>query len=383
MTARSLAYDVLVRCERDGAYANLTLRHALDASGLADRDRAFATELVYGTLRMARACDFLVDRFLEREVTPDVRAVLRLGAYQLVFAEVAPHAAVSATVDVAPRRVQGLVNAVLRRVASHPVDPGAGPHAGGWPDEATRLSYPDWIVAALVRDLGEADAHAALVAMNEPARTATRADGYVQDPASQRVVALVDAQAGELVLDLCAAPGGKATGMAASGARVVAVELHEARASLVCENATRTGTDQRVHVVAADGTAVPFRSGSFDRVLLDAPCTGLGSLRRRADARWRIEPDAVARLVALQRELLVAAAALVRPGGEVTYSVCTLLDAETVEQDAWAASALAELEPIAAPPGPWRPAGRGARLLPQDAGTDGMAVFRYRRRAAL
>lgn len=377
--ARAVALDVLVRCERQGAYANLALPAALERSNLDERDRAFATQLVYGTLRMARACDFLVDRFLVRDIEPEVRAVLRLGAFQLAFLGVAPHAAVSATVEVAPKRVRGLVNAVLRRVSDHPIDPDALPVDGGWPDLATRLSYPDWIVERLIEDLGPADAEAALEAMNEPARVHERADGYVQDPASQRVVALVDADEGEWILDLCAAPGGKATGLAASGAHVVAVDLHPQRVGLIAANAARTGTSPRVHPVAADGTRPAWRAGSFDRVLVDAPCSGIGSLRRRPDARWRIDAAGVDRLVALQRDLVTAAAHAVRPGGTLVVSVCTLLDAETVELDRWIASVHPELEALPAPEAPWRAAGRGARLLPQDDGTDGMAVFRYRR----
>lgn len=377
--ARAVALDVLVRCERHGAYANLALPAALERSNLDVRDRAFATQLVYGTLRMARACDFLVDRFLVRDIEPEVRAVLRLGAFQLAFLGVAPHAAVSETVEVAPKRARGLVNAVLRRVADHPVDPAALPADGGWPDLATRLSYPDWLVERLVADLGPADAEAALEAMNEPAQVHERSDGYVQDPASQRVAALVDADEGEWILDLCAAPGGKATGLAASGAHVVAVDLHPQRVGLITANAARTATTEWVHPVVADGTRPAWPEGSFDRVLVDAPCSGTGSLRRRPDARWRMDVAGVDRLVALQRELVTTAASSVRPGGTVVVSVCTLLDAETIELDRWIATAHPELEALPPPEVPWRAAGRGARLLPQDDGTDGMAVFRYRR----
>ncbi len=136
-TAREVAMDALARIEDEGAYANLVLPEVLSRTGLAERDRHFATELVYGTTRMRRACDLLVDRFLTSEVEPEVRRALRLGAYQLHFLAMAPHAAVGETVSVAPRRAQGLVNAVLRKVATHEVH---------WSDDATRLSYPDWVV---------------------------------------------------------------------------------------------------------------------------------------------------------------------------------------------------------------------------------------------
>jgi 16S rRNA (cytosine967-C5)-methyltransferase len=376
--ARRVALDALLRIDLDRGYANLVLPAMLADSALSDRDRAFVTELVYGTTRMGRACDWLVDRFLLREVEPEVRAALRLGAYQLAFLRVPSHAAVSATVAVVPPRARGVVNAVLRRVSEHPVDPDAGPDSGGWPDLATRLSYPDWIVRRLLADLGHDDTVAALGAMNEAAVVHERDDGYVQDTASQQVVELLGAGPGGRVLDLCAAPGGKATGVAGAGATVVAADSRRRRARLVTENAARLGLEGSVAVVVADGTRPPFAAGSFDHVLVDAPCSGLGSLRRRADARWRISEDAVERLARLQRHLVEAAVPLVRPGGVLVYSVCTLLDAETLALDTDLAASHPELIPLDVPGEPWRPLGRGARMLPQSDGSDGMALFRYR-----
>jgi 16S rRNA (cytosine967-C5)-methyltransferase len=355
-----------------GAYANLALPGALGRSRLSAPDCRFATDLVYGTTRMRRACDFLADRFLARPVEGRVRNALRLGAYQLVFAGVPPHAAVGETVEVAPRAARGLVNAVLHRVADHPTR---------WPDEATRLSVPDWVLDRLTADLGPERAVAGLAAMNEPATVAERADGYVQDPASQWVAAAVGATAGERVLDLCAAPGGKATALAGAGARVVAADLRERRAQLVRHNAERVGAAGRVAVAAADGTRPPWRAGAFDRALVDAPCSGLGTLRRRADLRWRVEPAAVERLAVLQRRLMAAAAELVRPGGTLVFSVCTLTTAESTGVDEWLAAERPELVPVEPPGEPWQPWGRGAMLLPQVAGTDGMCLFRYARRA--
>ena len=371
--ARRVAVDALVRID-EGAYANLVLPALLDRSGLDRRDRAFVTELVYGSTRMRRACDWLVDRLVERPLEPEVRAVLRLGAYQLAFLGTPPHASVSATVDVAPTRARGLVNAVLRRLAREP--------APSWPDPATRLSYPDWIVRRLAADLGVDAAEAALEQMNVAPPVTERADGYVQDEASQQVAAYVGATAGERAADLCSAPGGKATAMAGGGAAlVVAADLSVPRSGLVAENVDRLGLDN-VAVVVADAGAPPLRRGSLDRVLLDAPCTGLGVLRRRPDARWRVQPGDVDRLAALQRRLLDGAAGLVRPGGVLVYSVCTLTRTETVEVDDWLASAHPALEPVEPPGPPWEPAGRGARLLPQAAGTDGMFVVGLRRATA-
>ncbi|MFN8037944.1 MAG: transcription antitermination factor NusB [Acidimicrobiales bacterium] len=388
--ARRLAADAVVRIEAEGAYANLVLPALLERSDLEARDRGLVTELVYGTTRMRRACDWLVDRFLTTPPDDRARALLRLGAYQLAFLDTPAHAAVDATVGAAPKRVRGLVNAVLRRVADAPRD---------WPDDATRLSFPDWIVDRLTADLGADDALAALDAMNRSASVHTRADGYVQDPASTAVAAAVDVPAGALVVDVCAAPGGKATAIAGTGgtrgaagvevgagdlggvgARVVAADLRPSRVGLVAANADRLGCRDRLWPVVADGQHVPVRPGAADAVLVDAPCSGLGVLRRRPDARWRIAPGDVDRLADLQRRLLAEARTLVRPGGLLVYSVCTLTAAETVGIDEWLTSAMPELVAVPPPPAtdaaPWRPVGRGARLLPHDAGTDGMFLLR-------
>lgn len=372
---RALALRALTRIDEDGGYANLVLAAELGRTELDRRDRALVTALVNGTTRMRRACDHLVDRYLQREIDPEVRRILRLGAYQLVFMQVPPHAAVSATVSLAPRRVSGLINAVLRRVSEHPLDPG---DPAQWPDEATRLSYPDWIVERLTADLGGDDAPEALAAMNVPAPATTRDDGYVQDAASQAVVDVVGATPDELVVDLCAAPGGKATALAGDAKRVISLDHTSGRVGLIVANAASTETTARLDPIVADGRQPPLRPGSADAVLLDAPCSGLGSLRRRADARWRITAADVDGLAALQAELLVAAAALVRPGGRLVYSVCTLTEAETDSVARPFVSTMPEF--VADPPGaPWTPTGVGARLLPTMDGRDGMSCFRFRR----
>ena len=368
-SARGVALAALARID-GGAYANLVLPGLLDCSGLERRDRAFATDLVYGTTRMRRACDWLIDPHLRRPLEPEVRAALRLGAYQLAFAQVPPHAAVAATVEAAPARARGLVNAVLRRVAEHL--PPRWPAALG-----VRLSYPDWIVERLVADLGPEAAEAALDKMNEPPPVTERADGYVQDAGSQLVAAYTGAGPGELVIDLCAAPGGKATAMATAGARVIALDVRPHRATLVAGNARALGLDAVVPVVG-DGRRPPVRTGVADRVVVDAPCSGLGVLRRRPDARWRVEPGDVERLAMLQRGLVEAATALVRPGGLVVYSVCTLTRAETEDLDRWLARSRPDLAAVPPPGPPWEAVGRGARLLPQAAGTDGMYVLGFR-----
>ncbi|MEJ7585692.1 MAG: transcription antitermination factor NusB [Acidimicrobiales bacterium] len=367
---RTLAIDALVRIDRDGAYANLLLPSLLDRSGLDERDRGFVTTLVYGTTRMQRACDWLVDRFVMRPLDPPTRAALRLGAYQIAFLGTPAHAAVSATVAAVPRRTSGLVNAVLRRVAEAP---------RAYPDPAIGLSYPDWIVERLSADLGREAALAALAAMNEPGEVSRRDDGYVQDRGSQLVAEAIGAAPGDRIVDLCAAPGGKATALAGAGAFVVAIDRRPARAGLVSENATRLGLGDHLPVVVADGRRPPLAPACVDKVLVDAPCTGLGALRRRPDARWRIGPDAIDRLVDVQVDLLDAATALLRPGGELTYAVCTLTVAETLAVAEATGARHPDLMPLPGPEPPWEPWGTGARLLPQTTGTDGMVLFRWRR----
>jgi 16S rRNA (cytosine967-C5)-methyltransferase len=428
--AREVAIDALVRIE-DGAYANLVLPGALRRQDLDPRDRAFVTDLVYGTVRRRASVDFLVGLALDRplaDLDPPVRAALRLGTYQLVE-DVPAHAAVSETVDavaVRTRRARGLVNAVLRRVAR------LGPE-WPWPEGddveaiAIRSSHPEWVVERLIDDLGPSDAHAVLDADNDPpavtlrvnprrenvdalvtelratgaqvstgrfvpgavvvrgagdlARLPAVRDGRAspQDQASQAVVDILDPQPGERIVDLAAAPGGKASAIAerVPDGFVVAMDVNAGRLGLVGQAVERLQL-KGVGSVRADGRHPPLRPGSFDRVLVDAPCSGLGVLRRRPDARWRVQPESVAELAGLQRELLRAGAALVRLGGVVVFSVCTLTWEETRQVDAWATAELPELVALPPPAPPFRPWGRGGLLLPHVAGTDGMYVLALR-----
>lgn len=370
-TARGVALEALVAIEH-GARANAVVPDLLGAGGLDGRDRRLVTELVYGTCRMQRACDWLADRHVRGRTDTQVRAALRLGVYQLAYLRTPRHAAVSATVEEVTGPGRSMVNAVLRRVAD---EVEGGPIR--WPDPATELSYPDWIVARLAADLGPGPARAALETMNTAPEVTERPDGYIQDRASQMVAAHVGASAGELILDLCAAPGGKATALAGVDpppALVVAADLGITRAGVVAANARQLGAGNLATVVA-DGLAPPWRPDRFDRVLVDAPCSGLGVLRRRPDARWRRRPEDVPRLADLQRRLVEAAIPLVRPGGRLVYSVCTLTRAETAGIDMWLAAEYPELRPAPPPGDPWEPAGRGALLLPQTAGTDGMFML--------
>lgn len=362
-----------MRIERDGAYANLVLGPMLERSSLSTEDRSFTTMLVYGTTRMRRACDAMLDRFIA--VEPDVvtRQILRLGAFQIGFAQIPVHAAVSETVDLASSRSKGFVNAVLRKVATTPMV---------WSNDAVRLSYPDWILDRLAREMAPDEALAALERMNAPAPVSRRADGYVQDVSSQDVVHAVGARRDETVVDVCAGPGGKATGLAATGAQVVALDISAVRAHLIRSNALTTG--HSLAVAVADARHPPLVSGCADRVLVDAPCSGLGVLRRRADARWRITSSDIDQLAVLQAEILRAAADLVRPGGVLVYSVCTLTAQESIDHPVPRGFEIVDRagdDDLPELPVHWEEFGHGSRVLPHRIDSDGMILLRYRRTA--
>jgi 16S rRNA (cytosine967-C5)-methyltransferase len=428
-TPRQVAIEALVRVE-GGAYSNLLVPALLRGTRLDARDRAFTADLVYTTLREQRLADHVLVPHLRRDLATldaDVRAALRLGVTQLRLG-VPPHAAVRETVEALGRRNprgRGFVNAVLRATAADETG-WAGPAGDDPASLAIRTSHPDWLVERLVAELGAVDARAVLESDNRPPRLTLRpnprragaaglarelaaaggrvepaalvaeavpvagvgdpaslaavADGRAtpQDEASQAVVVELDPREGERVLEVAAAPGGKATAIAervGPDGFVAAVDVHEGRAGRIREAAHRLGL-ANVAVVVADGRALPWRQGRFDRVLLDAPCSGLGVLRRRAEARFRLAPDAPEALAARQRELAPAALASARPGGRFVYSVCTLTSVETTAIDDALATARPDCPALAPPGPPWRRAGRGALLLPSAAGTDGMFVLK-------
>ncbi|MFI5052725.1 MAG: 16S rRNA (cytosine(967)-C(5))-methyltransferase RsmB [Acidimicrobiia bacterium] len=430
-SARLAALDALVRID-DGAYAHIVVPAMLGRTRLDDRDRAFVTDLVYGTVRAQRRVDDLLARVVQRSLKrldAPVRAALRLGAYQLL-SDVPAHAAVGETVAAVVARsprARGFVNANLRALTR------LGPP---WPvssDLGVALSYPDWLVERLIDELGADTARDAMAAMNDPASVTLRPnprlttadaleaelrdagvhvergalvsdsllvrgigdpaklaavrDGRAtpQDQGSQAVVAVLAPLAGDRVGDLAAAPGGKATAIGervGDEGAVVALDIDAGRVRLVAGAATRLALDH-VFPVVGDAESPPFGGRSFDRVLLDAPCSGIGVLRRRPDARWQLREESIAELASLQKRLLAAAAALVRPGGVLVYSVCTMTAEETLAVDDWAMHHLVEFDPLPAPATPWRPHGRGALLLPQDAGTDGMYVLALHRPSAV
>ena len=404
--ARAAAFEVLLRVFEEGAYADRALRSV--GVKLDERDRALAQRLAYGAVQRVRTLDHAIETLGRRRVArldPPVRAALRLGAYQLGYVGGVPrYAAVNESVELVRaaglERAVAFTNAVLRRLAD-----GIASLVGALPEESAREaalkhSYPDWVAETWWRDLGGDDALELMRAQNEPAELVVRlvrgsiegtpdaevsgawhvdridesalAEGRVwpQSCGSQLVGLAVGAQNGERTLDLCAAPGGKATMLAGD---VVAVELNEGRARELEETARRLGA-ANVDVVVADGRALPPELTGFDRALVDAPCSGLGVLNQRPDLRWRGEP-----LPELQLELLRAAAERVRPGGTIVYSVCTInpneseavVEASGLEVDA----SLAEEWPH------FRHARRPEFLqtLPHVHGTAGFFVARLRR----
>jgi 16S rRNA (cytosine967-C5)-methyltransferase len=281
------------------------------------------------------------------------------------------------TVTLRPNPLRATVEALVAELAGgpqppppDPAEPGPSPPASGAGPGTASVER-----GALVRD-------ALLIrGAGDLARLPAVAEGRAtpQDQASQAVAAAVGARPGERILDMAAAPGGKTTALAEAmgdDGLVVAADINPGRAALVRQAADRLGL-RSVEVLAADGRQLPL-TALFDRVLLDAPCSGLGVLRRRPEARWRLDPSEVVRLAALQRELLTAAVACVRPGGLVAYSVCTLSREETLDIDSWAAATFPGLTAAPPPGSPWRPHGRGGLLLPTAAGTDGMFLLLLR-----
>jgi 16S rRNA (cytosine967-C5)-methyltransferase len=345
---RQVAAHVVSRVFDEGAYADRAFRGA--AQGLDERDRAFAMHIAYGTVQRVRTLDHAIETLGRRPVRrldPPVRAALRTGAYQLAYMDAVPaHAAVHETVELvrAARLERGVpfTNAVMRRLAEGLPGLLARLHEETATAAALLHSYPDWIAETWWRELGAAGTRALMRAQNEPPEIAVRTpdgprvvesipprwvtSGYAwpQSRGSQLAGAAVGARPGERVLDLCAAPGGKATQLAAVGAEVVAVEKHTGRARELEENARRLG--EQLSVVNADALELPENLGAFDRVLVDAPCSGLGVLNSRPDLRWRSRP-----LPDLQLDLLRVAAERVRPGGSITYAVCTIHRAENQE----------------------------------------------------
>jgi 16S rRNA (cytosine967-C5)-methyltransferase len=435
--ARACAYTVVRRVFEHGAYADRVL--AAEAQALDPRDRAFAMVIAYGTVQRRRTLDHVAQRLSSRSLErldPPVLAALRLGIFQLLYlGGVADYAAVDESVELAKRTrpgAAGLVNAVLRRGAAEgpaivaeldDADPGGA---------AILHSVPDWLARLWWVELGAERARELLRHVNDPAESAIRAntlltsadavsaalgvpahpapglpDGLVveagfdaqgsdlwqqgaimpQSRGSMLVARALAPVAGERVLDLCAAPGGKTTHIAAlleNQGEVVAVERHPGRAAALQRTCARMRTScVSVEVADAAEWTSGADGGDFDRVLVDPPCSGLGTLQSRPDRRWRATHEAIEELAGLQSRILAAGAARVAPGGTLVYSVCTIsrregelvLDRFLREHPEFTAEDLAEQLPD------WRQAAAGPhlQLLPSREKTDGFFIARCRR----
>ena len=439
--ARAVAARVLVRVETEDAFADLALDAELNRAGANPRDAALATELVYGTLRWQRYLDWILAPHSRRPLArldPRPRALLRMTAYQLVHLDrVPPFAAVNDAVSLARQRARAgvpeFVNAVLRSFARRgarerepapPVDPIEA--------LAVRCSFPTWLARRWVERYGADEATALMRALNErppltlrantlsttrdalaarlrdedqvdttptryapegliaahggrPAAWRSFADGLfaVQDESSMLVARLLDPRPGDTVVDACAAPGTKTTHLAQlmdNRGRILAFDPQPARLALVREAAARLGvTIVDVH----DGTVetlAPRFAAACDAVLVDAPCTNLGVLRRNPEVKWRRQPADVAASAARQRTILAAAATLLRPGGRLVYATCSL---EPEENEGVVSALLAERDDLVVDQPaefalPLSPDG-ALRCLPHRHGGDGFTAIRLRR----
>jgi 16S rRNA (cytosine967-C5)-methyltransferase len=358
--ARRVAHAVVVRVAEQEAFADRALHG--EAAGLEPRERALAKRLAFGTVQRRDTLDWVIERHVDRALDPKVRAALQLGLYQLLFTEVAPHAAVAESVELAkPSPGAKLVNAVLRKVIRQGVTLPDDTEPEG---AAIAHSHPRWLVDLWWNWLGADETRALLKANNEPSELALRInplagvaaqpagrreddaliiDGPLdvmanelyragaitpQSRASQRVARVLDPQPGERVLDLCAAPGGKTTHLAAlmgNRGEVVAVEVRPQRAQALKATCERLHAScVTVHVGDAAKVTTAALGGAFDRVLVDAPCSGLGTLQSHPDLRWRATPKAIEDLRGQQQQILEAAHSVLAPGGRLVYSTCTL-----------------------------------------------------------
>ncbi len=436
-SARAVAIGVLSRVEATQAYLNVTLDHQLKASALKDpRDAGLVTELCYGVMRRKRLLDAAIAQHSDRKLDKledRVLCALELGAYQLFFTRTPRHAAVAATVEALKElklsRAAGFVNAVLRKLSGLEALPLPPPEP--WAEHvALRESHPRWLVERWERQLGRARAEEVLAANNQPAPVVVRVNrskrtreallgelaeagveaeptglspvgirllspgpleslyGYaeglwqVQDEAAQLVGVYADLPDGARVLDLCAAPGGKTCHLA-ERLEVLALDLHAHKLPKIQAEAKRLGVDARVTTQAQDASEpLPEAWGEFHAVLVDAPCSGLGTLRRHPELRYRRKEEDIARLASLQRRILEHAQAVVAPGGLLVYAVCSTEPQEGADQVEMFLRSHPDFtaEPPVLSPEVKLPSHQGyLRTLPGPEGMDGFFAARLRR----
>jgi 16S rRNA (cytosine967-C5)-methyltransferase len=419
----------------DAAWADRAFRAEAERAGLEPRERAFAQRLAYGTVQRLRTLDHALAAASSRpldQIDPALLDALRLGAFQLLFLDVPDHAAVEQTVELVKSespRAHGFANAIMRRVAREgraaidAIDTSTPEGA------ALAHSHPDWVARAWWDQLGPDEARALMERDNEPPESAVRANELVttrdelaeaigveshpadgvpeglildepwdahgsplfeqgaltpQSRGSMLVGRVLDPQPGERVLDMCAAPGAKTTHLAAlmrGQGELVAMDANPGRARALRENVERM---RAPWVQVVDGDARDAPAGPFDRILLDPPCSDLGTLQSRPDVRWRKSPEQVGELAALQRELLDAALERLAPGGVLVYSSCTISAAENEGQIDRLLADRPDVERddlTLDRPEVAHPAADGyLQLLPHRDGADGFFIARLRRR---
>ncbi len=411
-SSRVLCHRALLEWEKGRTYSDEILHELLARFEPSTSDRALFTELFYGVLRNLRRLDHLLGILREGELDTATRALLRMGLYQIFHTRIPVHASVFETVALA-KRSRGLVNAVLRR-ATREQDSLLAALASA--PLAVRASQPDFLLERWVQQFGQTAAEELCEWNNRPAETYFRANalkgtretlladnpeaevysghpavvkvrrippewiaaglGYAQDPSTLMAGDLLDPQPGERILDACAAPGGKTTYLAekmANRGRIVACEIFESRSLRLRQNVSRLGASV-VRVYTLDFLLVPepespLTEAPFDRILLDVPCSNTGVLRRRVDVRWRLTEEDFIRMPVQQFAMVRRAVPLLKPGGVLVYSTCSL---ETEENDGVVAQVVAmfpelELEQI-------------RRSLPFVDGVDGAFAARFRKR---
>ncbi|WP_346354546.1 16S rRNA (cytosine(967)-C(5))-methyltransferase RsmB [Azotosporobacter soli] len=439
MKAREIALRIINEVQNNGAYANIALAKELTRHSLQDQDRRFVTELVYGTVKAGETLDWMLSIYVARplsKIPPVIRNVLRMGIYQLIFMDKVPaSAACNQAAELA--KIYGhagtvkFVNGVLRTIARQP-------ERIVYPDEkkepalflARKYCHPLWIVERWLKRLGReaveelcrinnvtptltvrtntlkisreellarlaqegvtAEASSAVpegvVIHAHPALSSlvSLKEGLfqVQDESSMRVAHWLQPQPGELILDVCAAPGGKTTHIATlmeNTGRVIALDIHEHKLELIHQNAERLGLSN-IEPMLQDACAVDSIFPSLaDRVLVDAPCSGFGVLRRRADARWRKKPEMLKELPELQRRILSSAAACVKPGGILVYSTCTTEEEENQAVIGWFLAQHTDFTLAPLPDDVSETPGM-LQLWPQQDDSDGFFICRMRRK---
>lgn len=438
---RDAAVQVLLRVSEKDAYLDDALDRTLRRrSQISQRGRRFLTQLVYGTTRYRHLCDHVLASLLTQPIEnlpPAILAILRMGIFQAIYCnQVTKPAMVHTSVELAKRHGHAgtakLVNAVLRRAPESIEEisfPDRRRKAAAY--LSARHSMPLWLTRRWIAEFGEEEAEHLCAASNTMAPVTIRVNtrrntpaelirylakseyeaahvtpvpeeltlpelgsllhskwflrGHfmMQDPASMLAAHLMEPGAGEMILDLCAAPGGKTTHLAqlaGEGTRIVAADVVPQRVESVRENRDRLELPG-IQVLCADGRRPPFGT-VFDRVLVDAPCSGLGTLRRHPDLKWRMSEQGITRLAGIQRDLLRQAAAVCKNGGVVVYAVCTFTPEETGAV-ANAAVAAGQLTPEDGPDwmNSWRIATGQYRLLPRAGGPDGFFLTRFRKRS--